>query len=253
MAVLVKTLNGLAYASVKTRNGLAVASIKNINGLDTSGGAGAPSRTYQTASTSITDAATYTFTAQPIGNPGDRSHVVVCIMSTQGVVGRTITAVTIGGNAASSIASNIFDDSGTTTRVAAIYGAVVASGTTADVVVDFSGTMGRCAITVYTVANVSSLTAAGSGSDQNSSTTTLTLSATAPSGNSVAIACYQASAGSDRTMSWTGLTEDVEGYLESLMNYSSASDTFSTSGSKTITTTTSGAATPQVGVSAILQ
>lgn len=38
MAVLVKTLNGLAYASVKTRNGLAVASIKSINGLDTSGG-----------------------------------------------------------------------------------------------------------------------------------------------------------------------------------------------------------------------
>ena len=41
MAVLVKTLNGLAYASVKTRDGLAVASISKINGLDaTSGGGG---------------------------------------------------------------------------------------------------------------------------------------------------------------------------------------------------------------------
>lgn len=39
MAVLVKTLNGLAYASVKTRNGLAIGSVKKINGLDvTSGG-----------------------------------------------------------------------------------------------------------------------------------------------------------------------------------------------------------------------
>ncbi len=38
MAVLVKSLNGLAYASVKSRNGLAVASIKNINGLDTTAG-----------------------------------------------------------------------------------------------------------------------------------------------------------------------------------------------------------------------
>lgn len=38
MAVLVKTLNGLAWASVKNRAGLAVASIKNINGLDTTAG-----------------------------------------------------------------------------------------------------------------------------------------------------------------------------------------------------------------------
>lgn len=38
MAVLVKTLQGLAYASVKVRNGLAVASIKSINGLDATGG-----------------------------------------------------------------------------------------------------------------------------------------------------------------------------------------------------------------------
>lgn len=36
MAVLVKEINGLPYASIKTRNGLAVASIKSINGLDAS-------------------------------------------------------------------------------------------------------------------------------------------------------------------------------------------------------------------------
>lgn len=42
MAMLVKTLNGLAYASVKTRRGLAVASIKNINGLDATAGGGGP-------------------------------------------------------------------------------------------------------------------------------------------------------------------------------------------------------------------
>lgn len=35
MAVLVKTIQGLAWASVKTRNGLAVASMKSLNGLDT--------------------------------------------------------------------------------------------------------------------------------------------------------------------------------------------------------------------------
>jgi len=38
MALLIKTLNGLGYASVKARNGLPVSDIKNINGLDADGG-----------------------------------------------------------------------------------------------------------------------------------------------------------------------------------------------------------------------
>lgn len=42
MSVLVKTLNGLSFASAKTRNDLAVASIKNINGLDTTSGSFVP-------------------------------------------------------------------------------------------------------------------------------------------------------------------------------------------------------------------
>jgi len=40
MAVLVKLLNGVAYASVKTKNGLAVADIKTINGIDVNSGGG---------------------------------------------------------------------------------------------------------------------------------------------------------------------------------------------------------------------
>lgn len=45
MAVLVKNLNGLAYASVKSKLGLAVASIKSINGLDVTAGGGGGSPT----------------------------------------------------------------------------------------------------------------------------------------------------------------------------------------------------------------
>lgn len=41
MALLVKTLKGLAYASVKTCDGLAVGSVKTINGLDATAGGGA--------------------------------------------------------------------------------------------------------------------------------------------------------------------------------------------------------------------
>ncbi len=42
MALLVKTLEGLAYASVKEPGGLAVASIKTINGLDVTSAGGSP-------------------------------------------------------------------------------------------------------------------------------------------------------------------------------------------------------------------
>jgi hypothetical protein len=52
MAQLVKTVNGLAIASVKTLNGLAIASVKTINGLDnTVAAAGTPVITAQTVGT----------------------------------------------------------------------------------------------------------------------------------------------------------------------------------------------------------
>lgn len=50
MAQLVKTVAGLAIASVKTVNGLAIASVKTVNGLDnTSGGGGGPSDDFNRA------------------------------------------------------------------------------------------------------------------------------------------------------------------------------------------------------------
>lgn len=42
MAVVVKTINGLAYSSVKARDGLAAALISKINGLDVTAGGGGP-------------------------------------------------------------------------------------------------------------------------------------------------------------------------------------------------------------------
>lgn len=46
MAQLVKTLNGLAIASVKLVSGLAIASAKTINGLDNTSGGGSPTLLY---------------------------------------------------------------------------------------------------------------------------------------------------------------------------------------------------------------
>jgi len=71
MAVLVKTIDGLAFASVKTRNGLAVASVKSVNGLDTtSGGGSGASEDFTTDPGDITvQNASFSFWDSSFGNP----------------------------------------------------------------------------------------------------------------------------------------------------------------------------------------
>lgn len=214
---------------------------------------GTPSRTYHTTASSSTDSNTYTFSAQAIGGAGDRTFVVILIFSSFGATGREVSTVTIDGNSASRCAEFRHEDGGTNSRVVALWGATVPTVTTADVVVTFNGNMTRCAIGVYTLKDVSSLTPSSTGSQGSDSSLSLTLDATAPSGNSVVIGGYGSWVAADRVLSWSGPTEDFEGFLESAMNYSGASGTYSTSGSKTITGTQSGVASVMAGLSAIFQ
>jgi hypothetical protein len=76
MALLVKSVNGLAYASIKSRNGLAVASIKSINGLDATAPSGS-NVTYDTSAKSgggtFTSVRTITIT---VGNNSNRVLIV---------------------------------------------------------------------------------------------------------------------------------------------------------------------------------
>lgn len=90
MAVLVKTINGLVFASVKTRNGLAVGSIKAINGLDTTSGGGAPGfdREVQRATGSFSGDGTYGITLTGSVAVGERVVVVFTHQS-----GITVSAV----------------------------------------------------------------------------------------------------------------------------------------------------------------
>lgn len=237
MALLVKTLNGLAYAGVKARAGLAVASIKTINGLDATGG-GTPSITYQTNASSISDLSSYTFSAQAIGLAADRDYVIVGIFTRDTSTGTTISSVTIGGNSASQIISNNWDDAGANSSIVALYYAAVASGTTADVVVNLSTTMLRCGIGVYTVKNVASMTPFDTGSANSTFGTTVNLNCDTPSGNSIILAVFQAAA-SDVTMAWTGPTENFEAFFENL-NTSGASASYSSAATQTVTGTAGG-------------
>lgn len=252
MAVLVKNLNGLAYANVKNRNGLVVASIKNINGLDATSG-GALTLTYLTNASDNTDLTTYTYSSLNIGAVGDRDYVVVVLYGRcVGSNGATVSTVTIGGVSAAQSVLRTANDT-TNSIVVAIYTAAVPSGTTANVVVTYSTGMARAGCSLYTIKSNASITPVDTSSDANAGASTLNLNTDSPSGDSVILAGVYFALGADLPLSWTGLTERDEMYFDGSANTSSASGSFSSAATNTITPSTGGTGAATVGVSACFQ
>lgn len=109
MAVLVKTLNGLAYASVKTRTGLAAASIKAINGLDVTSGGSAPAFDSEVARTTPTFASGASQIFALLAGVSTGKRIVIVVGYDTGV---TITSVTDSQGNAYSVDANVNASSG---------------------------------------------------------------------------------------------------------------------------------------------
>lgn len=106
---------------------------------------GAAAAISQTAAAGIaTDTDVYTFSTQSFGAAADDRIIAVAIGAGYTTV-RTIDSVTIGG-----VTATVVDCAGTNHRTAVAY-ASVPTGTTGDVVVDFSGTCVRCAAITYRI------------------------------------------------------------------------------------------------------
>lgn len=134
MAVLVKTLNGLAYASVKTRDGLAVASVKAINGLDTtaSGNVLLTSQTLGTLRSNYTGRVGFSFVAASNFSITELGRWVVSGNSQSHVL--RIQSITSGGTVVNPIDSVTVNTSGAPVG-AYLYGTLsspvsIVSGTT---------------------------------------------------------------------------------------------------------------------------
>ncbi|WP_448005333.1 hypothetical protein [Agromyces bauzanensis] len=113
--------------------------------------------TYQATVYDEEDRATYTFSAQPIGAAASSRRVVVAI-GCRHSSGITLNTVTIGGVAATKDVTKI-EAGGINETV--IASAVVPTGTTADVVVTFTGGSAvRCTIGVWTLTGGSPATTA---------------------------------------------------------------------------------------------
>ncbi len=141
---------------------------------------------------------THTFSSKAIGTAAaDRIVVVAVGASNSG--GETVASMTIGGISATKIS-----DAQNTAGTSELWAAVVPTGTTADIVVTFTGSNnGHCAISVFAVTNADSTASDTGSSTATPPSTTLDI---VNNGGAIGVAWnHDASA-----FTWTGLNEVVE-------------------------------------------
>lgn len=161
--------------------------------------------TYQSAATSETDASSYSFTSQAIGTASADRVVVVAVFFNSGS-SITCSAVTVGGNSATSIVSAVNAPAASTG--AHLWAVNVTSGTTATIDVTLTGTSVRASIIVWTITGTGGSTTAHntatSTSGDPTSTTVNTLA-----GGCIIAAAYTANSGTN-SATWSGVTENVD-------------------------------------------
>ena len=188
------------------------------------GSASVASISYRTTETQDSAATTYTFTSKDIGTAAVGRRVIVGVVGS-GAASRTISSVTVGGNAATAVAF-IENVGGLATLQAALYAIQVDAGTTATIVVTFSGGNNRCGIGVWAAYDLQSGTATATGTSvANPQTASLNISA-----GGIAIGVANGFDNNALTgYSWTNLTENFDAlFASNQIAHSGASAAFAT-------------------------
>lgn len=175
--------------------------------------------TYGTEAGSASNRTTYTFAAASIGAASADRVVIVAAGGSSGSA-RTISSVTIGG-----VTANVAVTQGSTTSVGGrvgLYYLAVPSGTTADIVVTFSGLMGNCRIATFAMTGHASGAPAATGAD-GSGTTTFNPNCNVVTGD--VLICASLSDGTP--CAWTNATEQSDATNE--INLSTAKYTATSS------------------------
>lgn len=111
---------------------------------------------FQAEAGDAVDRSSYTFSNVPIGPASSDRFVIVAVMFSGSGANRTISSCSIGGtNGTNLVGAGVQE-------VTYFFGRNIASGTTANIVVTGSGTMARCAIVVWSLTGLNSLTPVGS-------------------------------------------------------------------------------------------
>lgn len=193
-----------------------------------------------------------TFAGASIGAADGARTVLVIAQSNTAAVTTTVTNITVAGNSTTLAVAT----SGGQIGIAARYLAL-ALGTTADVVVTHGNTGGQSSLNmscvVYRVLNVTSVLSS-SAPAQAGATTSMTLNSNTLN-NTVGAALGLSVSGTNRTFTWTGLTEDVDEIVETTQaTQSAASAAFTaTESPRSISYTLDAAPTRHRGVCVVFQ
>lgn len=177
-----------------------------------------PTLVFNQTNESPTNQSAYTFSSVNLGTAtSDRVIIVSTTGRADDGTARTLSSMTIGG-----VSATINVQSENSGNVAAIACASVPTGTTGDVVVTFSGTMGDAKIATYRATNISTTATDTGSSSANPLTDTLNISAT---GFALSMA---KSDGTTPTATWTNLVERFDESDQGGNYVSGASQTYQT-------------------------
>jgi hypothetical protein len=203
--------------------------------------------TYLSHTTNAAGQTSYTFSSVAIGGPG----LIAIVVHAEASVGRTFSSATIGGLSAS-IAVNFsqLSSPGPGSITTAIIYRRITAGTTANVILTFSGAMSRCSIGAWRInGNASDTPRQTQSTFRAGAGTTLSLAFTSQLYGALMI-CGQTNGTNTTPMTWTNATERYDVDFASLTQVSGADFSPLLLGSRTITTTYASSAQAQVLVGA---
>jgi hypothetical protein len=202
---------------------------------------------YITNASDSVDRSVYTFSGQSIG-PASNDRVVIVTIGSRVNASTTLSGVTIGGVTATEIAYAQNVHAGGTEHCA-IYAAKITSGTTAEIVVTFTGPSLRCAIGVFAKTGSTGVSSFDTDTDITDTSGEFGVSVDVPDNGTVLCAAFCGASGST---SWTfsGVTEDFDIQPEIAANaLASGHDNYVTG--QTVNLTATATSTPLDGAVAI--
>lgn len=179
----------------------------------------------QSADATSAGASSWTFTGQNVGTAAaDRKIIVIAMGRKAGASVESLTGVTVGGVTATQVVKTTRSGAagGGAANAIGIYEAALPSGTTGDVVVTFSGNVGRCIVSLFRATGID---ASHASAADNAAAEDPSASINVPVGGIAIGGCLAGGSGSTSEV-WAGLTENVGALSGSFTRYSAASDLF---------------------------
>lgn len=204
-----------------------------------SSGLAAATITYTDTDANSADQATYTFSGKSLGTAASNRTILVTV-GFQGPNSTVVSSLTIGGTGATLVVANGTSYGGAMTGTE-IWMLDLASGTSADIVVNFNATANDCTIGVFDAKGIAS-----SAHDTDTSSAGPPSAAITIPAKGIALASVYDNNGAT-TATWTNLTERLDTNAAGNL-HTAAADAFAAGSTPTVTCTPSAYFAPRMAI-----